>query len=219
MADSWYYTRNNQQQGPVPLGELQGLYASGQVGPADMVWGDGLAAWQRASATPQVAGAGASDAAAVQSLAEAAQSVGTLSYSMPQQESLIFTPRAMDMLRQTKPWARLIGVMILIAAALMIGIALIGLIATSALGGRGGPQAMVLLIYIPISLLYIMPGLYLNRYASRIGELMRLKRADVLESTLEAQKSFWKFVGIVTLVVIGIYILVIAIVVLVAAMR
>ena len=35
-------------------------------------------------------------------------------------------------------------------------------------------------------------------------------REDSLEQALEAQKSFWRFVGIVAVVVIAVYILVIA---------
>jgi hypothetical protein len=31
------------------------------------------------------------------------------------------------------------------------------------------------------------------------------RRTDTLESALEAQKSFWKFLGIATLVLIGLY--------------
>jgi hypothetical protein len=52
MAD-WFYVRDGQQLGPVPLESLQQLAASGQLKPGDLVWTQGMAAWQPAS---QVAG-------------------------------------------------------------------------------------------------------------------------------------------------------------------
>ena len=51
-----------------------------------------------------------------------------------------------------------------------------------------------------------MPAIYLKRYASRITDLINLNRADMLEAALEAQKSFWKFVGIVAAITIALYI-------------
>ena len=50
----WYYTQNGQQAGPVDDAQLKGLLASGQVGASDMVWKDGMAAWQPASSVPEL---------------------------------------------------------------------------------------------------------------------------------------------------------------------
>lgn len=67
MAD-WYYAREGQQLGPVSLESLQDMARSGQLGPGDLVWTDGMAEWylasnvaalqgQFASATPPAGGA------------------------------------------------------------------------------------------------------------------------------------------------------------------
>jgi hypothetical protein len=51
----WYYAvGNSQQQGPVDLATLQRLIASGQIGPNDLVWRDGMADWVPASSVPEL---------------------------------------------------------------------------------------------------------------------------------------------------------------------
>jgi len=45
----WYYTQNNQQNGPVPYTQLQQIAANGQIAPQrDKVWCEGLANWIQA---------------------------------------------------------------------------------------------------------------------------------------------------------------------------
>jgi hypothetical protein len=41
----WHYLRGGQQQGPVPEPRLLEMIRTGQVGPADLVWKQGLAGW------------------------------------------------------------------------------------------------------------------------------------------------------------------------------
>ena len=117
------------------------------------------------------------------------------------------SPRTVELLRQTRPWVLLISVLMFIVAGLMFigGLLVAGL---GLLGGRGavGFAAIFGVVYVLGGLLYFFPALFLGRYASRIGTLTMTRRADTLEGALEAQKSFWKFLGIATLVVIGLYV-------------
>jgi hypothetical protein len=48
MAAEWYYAKNKQRVGPVTETQLQELVRSGELGPADMVWKQGMAKWQPA---------------------------------------------------------------------------------------------------------------------------------------------------------------------------
>jgi hypothetical protein len=52
MAD-WFYSQGGQQLGPVDIASLQQLAASGQLKPGDLVWTQGMPAWQPSA---QVAG-------------------------------------------------------------------------------------------------------------------------------------------------------------------
>ena len=45
----WYYSKNNQRQGPVSSEQLKQLAATGQLQPSDLVWKEGMAQWAAAS--------------------------------------------------------------------------------------------------------------------------------------------------------------------------
>lgn len=211
-ANGWFYAQDDRQHGPVTAEALCGLLAGGGVPRDALVWREGLAEWVPASAVAELS-AGVGTPAAAPGPAAAASPTAVIAYQQPAVRSLQFTPRAMEMLRATAPWARLIAVLLFIFS----GLAMLGgvaMVATAGLSGaRRGVNAGFLMAmslgYLLFGLLYFIPAFYLNRYASRIGQLRTYAREDVLESTLEAQKSFWKFCGIATLIVVGLYLLLI----------
>ena len=45
MSQSWYYAKNNERLGPVPLAELRSLVAKGVLQPSDLVWSEHLPDW------------------------------------------------------------------------------------------------------------------------------------------------------------------------------
>jgi len=49
MAAQWHYSKGGERHGPVSSDQLRQLAASGQLGPTDLVWRDGMAEWQKAS--------------------------------------------------------------------------------------------------------------------------------------------------------------------------
>ena len=65
--------------------------------------------------------------------------------------------------------------------------------------GSGTTAAALGVFYVLMGLLYFFPALHLYRYASRIGDYLGGGQDVQLELALDAQRSFWKFVGIVTL--------------------
>ena len=118
---------------------------------------------------------------------------------------------AATMLRQTKPWVRFISVLTFIGAAFMVLGGLVVMV-TGAVAGMPGSMGVVIgSIYIVMAILYIAPAVYLWMYADRIGLFLRQRTPGVLASALEAQKSFWKFVGIAMLIVLGVYALAIVV--------
>ena len=99
----------------------------------------------------------------------------------------------------TKPWVRLCSVLLFVTAALVILVGLIGGALAGSTFGEGPEMAAVGVFYAFMGLLYFFPALYLYRYASRIGDYLAGGEEAQLEHALDAQRSFWKFVGIVTL--------------------
>ena len=119
------------------------------------------------------------------------------------------TPRTVDLLSRTRPWVMLVSIVMFIASALMVLGGVAGL-AFSSLGPGAMPMMGVLVVYVIMGLLYIIPAIYLFRYARRISDLKLSQHFTDLEAALQAQKSFWKFVGILTMIAMGIYAIAIA---------
>jgi hypothetical protein len=124
------------------------------------------------------------------------------------------TPQARHYLDQTRPWVRLMSIVTFASAGLMALLALVMLVVGLAGGLAGGDRGgfgplggaigggLVALLYLSLACVYIAPGLFLSRYASAIKRLQTDCSAAVLEDAIKQQKSFWRFVGIVTIIAI-----------------
>jgi hypothetical protein len=109
-----------------------------------------------------------------------------------------------ELLRQTRPWVMLLSILAFVGSGLMAVVGLcLGAWAMLAPGGKG--QAAVGLIYVPLALFYIYPGLKLWGYGSAIARLMDTRSSADLEDALGQQRSFWKFSGIASVIVLGLY--------------
>ena len=115
------------------------------------------------------------------------------------------TAKTVEMLRQTRPWVRFLAILGFIFAGLMLAIGVIGGIVGLA---TDGPTGLIVLLYVPLALIYLLPSVYLNRYAGRIRDFEANPRLEQLDGALEAQKSFWRFVGILMVVVLVLYLLI-----------
>lgn len=122
---------------------------------------------------------------------------------------------AQGVLRQlagTKPWVRFISVLMFIGAGLMLLGALFMLVAggtilkSSKMGAAEmGMMVPIAIAYALFAFLYIFPALKLWKYASRIGDLLNSGAVLDLEAALNEQRSFWKFVGIMALILLILY--------------
>jgi hypothetical protein len=139
--------------------------------------------------------------------------------STPEVLPVNLTANAQRYLSQTGPWVRFISIMLFIGAAFMIlaGVALVlmGLAgldsSTSPFGSGSMPGGMAFLlgpIYVMMALLfYIVPGIFLFRYASAIKALKMTPSAPALEDALRNQKTFWRYLGIMAIVMLAIFVL------------
>lgn len=137
------------------------------------------------------------------------------------------TPLAQQYLDQTRPWVRFMSVVVFVMAGFILvvggGIFAVGIFGSMAARNQGdiGPlgsaigMGLVSLLYMASAVLYIAPGVFLHRYASAIRDLKANSSAAALEDTLKHQKSFWRYVGILT--VIGLIMTVVIIVLAVVA--
>ncbi len=121
--------------------------------------------------------------------------------------------RTIEILNQTRPWVQLIGVLMWIGVVFM-ALATIFLVGAALMGGGVGGGLVIGLLYGFITAVYWFMAKSLTGYASRINKLSASESVRDLEDALEAQKSFWKTIGIITLVTIAIYLVMIVLFVL-----
>jgi hypothetical protein len=124
------------------------------------------------------------------------------------------TDSMIEALRQTKPWVRLMsilgfvgaGFMVLAGLFMILGGAVGGVMSRSAGGALGGAPMLIMgVFYLLFAGLYILPSLFLFRYASAIARAIGGETVRGVEDALEAQKSFWRFVGIMAIILLALY--------------
>jgi hypothetical protein len=144
--------------------------------------------------------------------APAAPGGGTYAPDVPQ--------GAVEALRGTRPWVLLFSILGFLVAALLLFAALAVLLGGGAflLGGVEGADAAsgglmfgLGLLYLLIAFVYVVPSLYLYRYASRIARIVGGGGVAALVEALDQQRRFWRVAGILALAMIVLYVVIIAI--------
>jgi hypothetical protein len=62
--------------------------------------------------------------------------------------------------------------------------------------------------YVLIGFLYIYPTLKIWGYGTAIGKLVNSRSADDLVKALDMQRAFWKFLGVMMIILFAIYFLI-----------
>lgn len=139
-----------------------------------------------------------------------------------------FPANCIDTLRRTQPWLRFIGIMMMIGAGLIVlaavAMILFGLLATSQHLEDGDDKRGIFmvfagLLYLPLALLYLYPAILLLRSARRIRDADETGVAEAVAGALEAQRKFWKYVGICLIALLALYALAIVAAVLLPALK
>lgn len=135
------------------------------------------------------------------------------------------TEGVLRQLKGTKGWVKLMAILCFLGGGMM-GLGGLVVAALGAFGGSllaaagegsnplagigGAVGAVVLgLVYAALGGIYFYPGFKLWGYASAIEDLLKDRATATLEKALDCQRAFWKFVGVMTVVVIGLYVLVV----------
>jgi len=127
------------------------------------------------------------------------------------------SPRIVGILVSTKPWVRFLSILgfigcgLLVVGGLIMGAA--GAL-TEELGAAGG---LIAFLYVVLALLYLFPALFLYRYADAIKDLAASSNEDSLANALTQQRKFWRFAGVLTIVLLCLYVLAFLVAMIVAA--
>jgi hypothetical protein len=107
---------------------------------------------------------------------------------------------AVDALRETRPWVTLLAILGFIGAGFMI-LAGLAIFAIGGNVGRGMPPAFGL-VYVLLAVIYLLPSVLLQRYSSSIGRVLDGAGTPAFIEALRSQRSLWRTMGILTLVMI-----------------
>ncbi len=122
---------------------------------------------------------------------------------------LSVSPAASGYLNETGRWAKFLAVIGFIFVGLLV---IFGLFAGTIFSSLGSPVPfpgfMMGLIYIAMGILYFFPLYYLFRFATRLKGALTTKSARELESAFENLKSHYKFIAVLMIIVLGIYVFV-----------
>lgn len=98
------------------------------------------------------------------------------------------TAGAVQILRRTQPWVRLANLVAFLLAGLMAGFGADAVL--GALPSERFKTLPFLLLYLPMSVVFFVPGVHLNKYAKRIGLFVAQGHQVQLEAALDAQRKF-----------------------------
>ena len=145
----------------------------------------------------------------------------SLSYSYSQEA---VSAAVIDQLRRTRGWVLFFSVMLWIGAVFLIlgGITMMGMgLIAGASGAMGeeisaqfgaiGGLAAIGAIYLAMAFIYIYPALKLGKYAARIRDLASTPSERNLVAALNEQRAFWKYLGVMMIVMFAIYLVVIVV--------
>jgi hypothetical protein len=112
-------------------------------------------------------------------------------------------PVLIQLMAQTRPWVRLFSVLSFIGLGLtFLAIIFLG---TNSRYAPPGMNAGMLIPSLVVLLLCIPPALFLWQYASGIRRLQDGGGMPAFEEALTRQKSYWKYLGIMVTILLGLY--------------
>ncbi len=117
-------------------------------------------------------------------------------------------------LLETARWAKFLAIVGFVGMGLLVIVGLafmVGFSAFNSLSESKVPIGSFGIIYILMAVLYIFPLMYLYRFAEQIRQGIAVNDEVSATGAFENLKSLFKYTGILTIVILGLYVLVLAI--------
>ncbi len=136
---------------------------------------------------------------------------------------MVTSSAVIDQLARTKGWTLFFSVLLWIGAAFLVLAAIVmfvvGALGGASMAGQGGMPGLgapimgfVLgVLYLAFALAYIYPALKLGNFSRRVSELMESPSENGLILALNEQRAFWKYIGILAIVFITLYVLIVVV--------
>lgn len=140
-----------------------------------------------------------------------------LSYQSTAASGVALTPEGLQALRSTRPWVIFLAILMFIGAGFMLLGGLL-MVAVSMASHARSSQMLVGIIYIPFSIIYVIPGIWMVRYSVALKNFFNYGTPENLAAALASQRTFWRGMGIMAIVCIALYFVGIAVFAVITAM-
>lgn len=128
---------------------------------------------------------------------------------MPSEPSLVINSEIRFFLSEITKWSNFLAIVGFIMAALIILIGVVFILFGSAFTARLPTQfvftGMIGAIYVAMGLLYYFPAKYLYDFSTYARQALAIHNQEALVYAFAKLKSFYKFWGILMIIVLGVY--------------
>ena len=127
-----------------------------------------------------------------------------------EKNEMVLDKKSLTFLTETRKWTMFLAILGFIFIGLLaLGALIFGLIGAGFGGLVGGSGIIIiLLVYIVIGVLYFFPIYYLLKFSLNMKKAIEQAEQKDLTVAFEYLKSHYKFIGILTIVVLGLYVLI-----------
>lgn len=132
--------------------------------------------------------------------------------SMEMEEKLTITSDGNSYLTTTAKWATFLSILGFVGTGIMVlvGVFMMFISPMTKLGSTFGiPVALFGLLYLLMAVLYFFPAYYLYNFASKTKLALYNNRQDELDEGLKNLKKMFKFLGIMTIIIVSLYLIMI----------
>lgn len=135
-------------------------------------------------------------------------------YSKVEEFELQLNESAKGFIKEAAKWAYFLSIMGYVGIGLIVLVAFfagtifatVGTMMPGGIGGLGSAFGIIMtVVYLLLAALYFFPVYYLNKFASNAKSALQNNDTDSLATCFEYLKSHYKFIGIMTIAVFGLY--------------
>ena len=135
---------------------------------------------------------------------------------LTQLEQIVLTSKSKNFLKEIANWCMFFSILgflsifFFIVIAILMGTVyapMLDMMTMQQFQGVTGSGLYIMILYLVIALLYVMPVLYLFKFSRKMKEALATKSDETLAEAFGNLKSHFKFIGVMTIIVISLYIL------------
>ena len=128
-------------------------------------------------------------------------------------ENLIIDWRSKEFLKETAKWTKFLAILGFVGIGFMVLGSLVMLFAPSSLMSNGdfpfGGKIFMMLLYLAFAVLYYFPISYLYQFSENTKKAIENNDNNAIRDAFEFLKSHYKFMGILTIILLAFYAIII----------